>query len=68
MTLQEDPNIQWLEIEARKLQQQYDNIRGTAQTVVLTQQLERMQQAKALKEKVDTTRHKEAVLKERIQP
>ena len=49
-TLQEDPNIQRLETEARKLQQQYDNIRGTAQTIVLTQWLARMQQDKALKE------------------
>jgi len=28
-TLQEDPNIQRLETEARELQQQYDKIRGT---------------------------------------
>jgi len=34
--LQEDPNIQWLETEARELQQRYDKIRGTMQTVVLT--------------------------------
>ena len=67
MTLQEDPNIQWLEIEACKLQQQYDNIRGTTQIVVLTQQLTRMHQAKELKAQVDATRHKEAVLKARIQ-
>lgn len=34
----------------------------------LTQRLTWMQQAKALKEQVDATRHKEAVLKVRIQP
>jgi len=52
-TLQEDPNIQHLETEARELPQQYDSVRGTVQIVVLTQQLARMQQAKALKEQVD---------------
>jgi len=65
-TLQEDPNIQCLETEAREIQQQYDSVWGTAQMVVLTQRLALMQQAKALKEQVDATRHKEAVLKARI--
>ena len=67
-TLQEDPNIQQLETEARELQQQYDNIRGTAKIVVLTQWLARMQQAKAFKEQVDVACHKEAVLKVLVQP
>ena len=67
-TLQEDPNIQRLETKARELQQQYDSIRGTAQTVILTQLLARMQQAKALKEQVDAARHKEVVLKASVQP
>lgn len=66
--LQEDPNIQRLETEARELQQQYDSVRGTAQTVVLTQRPTQMQHAKALKEQVDATRHKEVVLKARVQP
>ena len=66
--LQEDPNIQCLEIEVHEYQQQYDSVKGTAQTVVLTQWLVRMQQAKALKDKVDTPRHKEVVLKEHVQP
>lgn len=35
-TLQEDPNIQRVETEAHELQQQYDDIKGTAQTVALT--------------------------------
>jgi len=35
-TLQEDLNIQCLEIEARELQQRYDDIKGTTQMVVLT--------------------------------
>lgn len=35
--------------------------------VELTQRLARMQQAKALKEQVDAARHKEVVLKARIQ-
>jgi len=32
---------------------EYDSVRRTAQIVVLTQQLAKLQQAKALKEKVD---------------
>jgi len=68
MTLLEDPNIQQLETKACELQEYYDNIRGTAQTIFLTQWLARMQQAKALKEQVDAVRHKEAVLKTCIHP
>jgi len=67
-TLQEDLNIQRLEIEASELLQKYDEIKGTIQMVSLTQRLTRMQQAKALKEKVDAARHKEVVLKACIQP
>ena len=37
------------------------------QTVSLTQKLMRMQQAKTLKEQVDVARHKEVVLKMRLQ-
>jgi len=67
-SLQEDPNIQRLEIEARELQQQYENVRGTTQTIILTQQLAKMQQARSLKEQVDVGRQKEALLKECIKP
>ena len=49
-SLQEDPNIQCLETEAHELQEQYENVRGTAQTIILTQRLVNMQQARALKE------------------
>lgn len=62
-TLQEDPNIQCLETEACKLQQRDDEVKGTMQTISLTQKLMRMQQAKALKEQVDAAQHKEAFLK-----
>ena len=65
-SLQEDPNIQCLEIEVHKLQDQYGNVRGTTQTFVLTQQLTKMQQARALKEQVDAARQKEALLKAHI--
>lgn len=34
--LQEDPNIHRLETEARELQQHYDSVKGTTQTVALT--------------------------------
>ena len=68
VTLQEDPNIQQLETEACELQQQYKNIRGTAQTVVLTQRLVSMQQSKVLKEQVDVAGHKEEILKAYVQP
>jgi len=36
--------------------------------VALTQRLAQMKWAKAFKEQVDTTQHKEAVLKARVQP
>jgi hypothetical protein len=68
ISLQEDPNIQRLETEARELQQQYDTVKGTAQAVALTQRLVRMQQAKALTEQVDAPRNNEVVLKARVQP
>jgi len=67
-TPQEDPYLQRLEIEVRELQQKYDEIKGTVQTVALTQRLARMQQEKAVKEHVDVARHKEVVLKARVQP
>ena len=67
-TLQEDPNLERLETEARELQQRYDEVKGTTLMVSLTQRLARMQQEKALKEQVDATRHKEAVLKACLQP
>ena len=67
-SLQEDPNIQCLEIESRQLHEQYDSVRGTTQTFIFTRQLAKMQQERALKEQVDTTRQKEALLKARVQP
>ena len=36
--------------------------------VALTRRLVQMQQAKAMKEQVNATQHKEAVLKARVQP
>lgn len=53
-SLQEDPTIQHLEIEARELQLQYDKVCGTSQIVFLTQRLVKLQQAKELKERVDS--------------
>lgn len=41
-TLQEESNIELLEIEACRLQQRYDEVKGTVQTVSLTQKLARM--------------------------
>lgn len=67
-SLQEDLNIQHLEIKACKLQQLYDEMKGTVQMVALTQRLAWMQQAKVLKEQVDVTQHKEGDLKEHVQP
>ena len=67
-TLQEDMNIEFLETEACELQQKYDEIKGTAPTVSLTQRLAWMQQAKALKEQVVASWHKEEVLKVCLQP
>jgi len=42
--------LQKLEIEAWELQQAYDNVRGTAQTVALTHRLAKMREALAFKE------------------
>ena len=67
-TLQEDPNVEHLETEACEIQHRYEKVKGTTQMVSLTQRLALMQHAKALKEWVDATRRKEAVLKERLQP
>lgn len=62
-TLQEDLNLERLEIEVHDLQQRYDEVKGTTQTVALTKRITQMQEAKVLKEQVDFARHKEAVLK-----
>jgi len=51
-----------------ELEEQYDNVGGTVQIIILTQWLETMQQARALKEQVDATRQKETLFKVRIQP
>ncbi len=67
-TLWEDPNVERLETKVHELQQKYDEVKGIAQTVALTQRLAWMQQEKALKEQVDVARHKEAVLKVHLQP
>lgn len=68
MTLQEDPNVEHLETEVHELEQRYDEEKWIVQTVDLTQRFARMQEEKALKEQVDVTRHKEAVLKAFLQP
>lgn len=57
-----------METEAQEIQEQYDNVRGTIQMVVLTQRLARFQEAKLLKEKVDAAHQKEAILKVHVQP
>ena len=49
-SLQEDPTIQHLETDAWELQMKYDSVCEMAQTVILTQQLAKQQQAKALKD------------------
>jgi len=41
-TLQEDPNIECLEIEACELQQRYNKVKGTKKMVSLTQRLARI--------------------------
>ena len=66
--MQNNPNVQWLEIEAHKLQQCYDEVKGTLRIVKLTQILAKLQEVKQLKEWVDTMLHKEVVLKERLKP
>jgi len=65
-SLQEDPTLQQVETEARELEQVYDNVRGTVQTIATTQQFAKMREAQVLKAQVDAARQKEAVLKEHI--
>jgi len=36
-SMQEEPNIQRLEMEACELQQRYDQVKGSAQSIALTQ-------------------------------
>ena len=38
-TLQEDPNVEHLETKVHELQESYDEVKGTAQMVYLTQRL-----------------------------
>lgn len=45
----------------------YDTMHGMVQTVVLTQGIVRLQQAKALKDQVDAAIQKEAILKSHVQ-
>lgn len=45
-SLQEDPNVQWLEIEAWELQQCYDKVKGTMRTITLTERLAKLQEGK----------------------
>lgn len=65
-SLQEDSTIQQIETKAQELQQVYDTVRGTVETVATMQRLAKMKEAQALKAQVDAARQKEAVLKERI--
>lgn len=66
--LQEDPTLRRLETEARELQQAYDQLRGTAQTIAITQRLAKIREAQDLKIQADAARQKEAVVKDRLQP
>ena len=43
--------------------EKYDEVKGTTQTVSLTQRLAQMQEAKAFKKQVDVARYKYVVLK-----
>lgn len=51
-----------------ELQQKYTEVKGTTQTISLTQRLLQMHKAKVLKEQVDVSWHKEEVLKEHLYP
>lgn len=67
-SLMDDPMLQQVETEAQELQQEYDKVWGTVQKVAITQRLDKMRDAEALKAQVDMAQQKEEVLKERIQP
>lgn len=67
-SLQEDPTLQQQETEARELYQAYDAIKGTVQTVAITQHLAKIREAQDLKIQADAARQKEAVIKAHLQP
>jgi len=68
MSLQEYPNLQRLNTEARKLQQWYDESRATMCIITITQRLAKLQEAKELKEQAEVVQRKEVVLKARLGP
>lgn len=60
--------MQMLETEVRELQQRYEEVKAMTCTISITQRLGNLQEMKALKEQVDATQRKEAVLKARLRP
>jgi len=60
--------VQRLKIEARELQQRYDEVKATMRTFAINQRLAKLQETKALKEKVDAAQHMETLLKARLKP
>jgi len=52
-SLLEEPTVQRLETEAWELQQYYDEVKETTCIISITQKLEKMQEAKPLREQVD---------------
>jgi len=55
-------------MEAHELQQLYEKVKGTVRTIMLTQKLAKLQEAKQLKEHVDAMLYKEVVLTARLKP
>lgn len=64
--LQEDPNLQSLNMEARELQQLYDEARATMCIVTISLWLAKLHEAKKLLEQVEVSQRKEAILKARL--
>lgn len=66
--LQEDPTLHKLEAEPQELQQAYDQLWGTAQTVAIPQRLAKMREVQDMKIQAEVVRQKEVVVKVHIQP
>lgn len=67
-TLKEGPTLRQLKSKARKLQQGYDQLKGTIQTIAIMQCLAKMTEVQDMKIQAQATRQKEVVVKACIQP
>ena len=66
--LQEDPNVQKLQEQIQQKQQQWEDIRSSAKTLLISQNLAKINEGKALQNKIEELKKEEQFLIERTQP